>query len=400
MKKIIAKNTISQLVGKVIGAGTAFVVSLVVARQFGAVGYGEFTKITTYVAFFFLIADFGLNAIYLQKFQEKSMWETLLGLRIIGGILLIFLSLGLLAFFPQGTSQGYTSFVRFGIMIFSPAILFQGLITSANAIFQKYLRYDLATIAIAAGSAVTLAVLFLPVTRGSLGGVIAILAGSVGTALIGLWLTRTFIPTHRIVFQPSYLARLFLPTIPLGLTLLFNLVYFRADSVILTLTRSTTEVGIYGLAYKVFEVPLVVPTFFMNAVYPLLLKRTHNVPYILRQSFLVLSIGSVITAAALWLGAPLLSVIRSDFAASVDTLRVLSVGLPFFFLSAITMWALIARKKQGILAVIYACLMVFNIAVNMWLIPVYGYIAAAWTTVLSEALVFAISGIAFLSYLR
>ena len=35
--------------------------------------------------------------------------------------------------------------------------------------------------------------------------------------------------------------------------LFFNVVYFHIDSIILTFFRSTSEVGIYGFAYKVFD---------------------------------------------------------------------------------------------------------------------------------------------------
>src|SRR5207244_1517417 len=104
---------------------------------------------------------------------------------------------------------------------------------------------------------------------------------------------------------------LLLPSLPLGITLLFNLVYFRADSIILTLTRPTAEVGIYGLAYKVFEIVLVFPTFFMNAVYPLLLEKQNfqfsifnfQSKTVLRKSFLILFATSFIAAVTLWFGA-------------------------------------------------------------------------------------------------
>ena len=43
-----------------------------------------------------------------------------------------------------------------GIIFFTPSIVFQALTTTGNALFQKYLRYDLSTIAISHGSLVSL----------------------------------------------------------------------------------------------------------------------------------------------------------------------------------------------------------------------------------------------------
>lgn len=398
----VATNTASQLIGKFFSAGTTFLVTLLLARQFGAQGYGDFTKITTFVAFFFLLADFGLNAVYLQKNRDGNMWTSLLSLRLVGGAFLVFVAIAILAFVPQGQWQGYTSLVRLGIILFTPAILFQALVTTANAVFQQRLRYDLATVAIFVGSLVTIFLIWILTRIGVaniLPAVAAILLGSAATALIGLWLVRPFVPSFHVSARAGSFRSLFLPALPLGLTLLFNLVYFRIDSVILTLSRSTAEVGLYGLAYKVFEVPLVIPTFFMNAVYPLLLAqqnekskmRKEKFMNILKTACITLFIGSLVMGAALWAGAPLLTLVKSDFLASIAPLRILSLGLPFFFLSSLTMWALIAVKKQGLLALIYGISMLVNILLNSIYIPVYGYMAAAWVTVTSEAVVLAMS---------
>jgi O-antigen/teichoic acid export membrane protein len=47
MKKIVAINTVSQLIGKAVSAAAAFIVTFLIARQLGAAGYGDFVKITT-----------------------------------------------------------------------------------------------------------------------------------------------------------------------------------------------------------------------------------------------------------------------------------------------------------------------------------------------------------------
>ncbi|KKU81436.1 MAG: Polysaccharide biosynthesis protein [Microgenomates group bacterium GW2011_GWA2_47_8] len=402
MRLAVAANTVSQLMGKVLGAGTAFIISLLLARHFGVAGYGDFIKVTTYVALFFLLADFGLNAIYLQRVKDPHAFPTLFGARLAGGLFLVFLSLAILSFLPRGESQGYTDVVRLGIILFSPAILFQAVITTANAVFQKHLRYDIAAIAIGIGSAVALGTLLLllqvpvnaPVT-----GSLALLGGSIVTAAVALFGVKRLGQTITVSFSPARTLPLFFAALPLGLTLLFNLVYGHVDSVILTLTRDTREVGIYGLAYKVFEVVLVFPTFFMNAVYPVLLRTINNKQEaihngftgIIKKSFIFLLIVSCLLSVVLWFGAPLLANVQEGFAGSIGALRVLSLSLPFFFVSALVMWTLIALGKQNILVVVYGSTMVLNIGFNAWLIPVFGYMAAAWITVAGEGIVLLLS---------
>jgi len=411
LHKKLAWNTGAQLVARGISAFASFVITLFIAHRFGANGFGDFIKITTYVAFFYLLADFGFNAIYLQHTslasagKEDTAWEDLLGLRLIVSAVLVIAASALLWLLPRGTAQGYTTFVRMGIIFFTPSIVFQAIITTTNALFQKHLRYDFSTIATGVGSLLAV-ILIIVITQSIFSGATVIWATTVFllesaiTAAVALFLTRRLQQANRISVSWRRMKGLFWVSAPLGITLLFNLVYFRVDSIILTLTRTTAEVGVYGLAYKIFELPLVIPTFFMNALYPVMLEHTvHGTRYteseyisVLKKSAGLLFAGSLIVIGALWIGAPIISFIRTDFVGGTQVLRVLALGLPFFFLSSLTMWTLIAKKKQTLLAVIYFISMIVNVLLNMIFIPRFGYMAAAWITVGSEGFVLAMSG--------
>jgi len=376
--------------------------------MYGASGYGDFTKITTFVAVFYLFSDFGINAIYLRLISRNgggdktAEWQVLLTTRILISLFYIFICAAILAFLPTGANRGYTALVKIGILLYAPSILVQALITTANAVFQEHLRYDLAAISAAAGSLVSviliwfITLLYLPQIA-VIASVVAILAGGTVTTVTALAATRKYVRLN-LVWDMTRMRQLISSSIPVGITLIFNVIYFRADSFILAFTRSTEELGIYGLAYKIFEFPLVLPVFFVNAVYPILLSRMSDgiqtVEFIklIRKSAALLTIGSVLVTAAVWVLAPLLSLIRPEFASSVTPLRILGLGMPFFFLSNLTMWIMIALKKQGALVAIYGLSMIFNIVANIFLIPVYGYIAAAWITVVSEGFILLAGG--------
>lgn len=409
----LAWNTGAQLIARGVSALTTFIITIVVARTFGVVGFGDFVKITTYVAFFYLLADFGFNAIYLQRtppsdshesISHDSVWENLLALRLIISSLFVLMASALLWILPQGSVQGYTGFVRMGILLFAPSIVFQALTTTGNALFQKYLRYDLSAIAVSAGSLVSVILIFFVIYT-SFGGTsllwatTSILIGTAVTAATSLFLTRKLQRVAHTAISWGAIRSLFWASFPLGLTLLFNLVYFRVDSIILTLTRSTTEVGVYGLAYKIFELPLVIPTFFMNALYPVMLgtgiRQQRGNPFrrLIVRSATLLLIVSCLMVLVLWVGAPVISFIRPDFASGIGALRILSLGLPFFFLSSLTMWTLIAKKQQKLLAVLYGTSMIINVVLNILFIPHHGYMAAAWITVFCEGVVLLLSGI-------
>lgn len=396
-KKVVAMNTASQMIGKGVSGIIAFIISVILAKSLGVDGYGDFTKIITYVAFFYLFCDFGLNAAYLQiaaNHSSSTLRHSLLTLRVLIGLVLMFVTAALLVVLPGTATQGYSEVVKMGIILFIPSILCQSLVTTMNVFFQERFRYEYATYALIAGSLLTLVAvyvssLFFSSTLFLFAFVIANLLGIASTACIATLLVKKTIGSTRIMWNPIEMRGLFLAALPLGITLVFNVIYFHADSFILTLTRSTSEVGIYGLAYKFFEFTLVIPTFFMNAALPLLIqaysqKNTGVFNARIIKSSYVLVLASVGIAFLGWTTAPLLRYIRPEFTLSSVPLKILLLGLPFFYVSNITMWILVVKKLRLQLLSIYGISMLVNICLNIYFIPTYGYIAAAWITVISE----------------
>lgn len=411
----IVWNTLSQIVGKGVSSIATLLISILIIRSFGIESYGDFTKITAYVAFFYLLSDFGLNALYIQAATSAPstlLWKRLLTLRLVGSVFLSFVAISILAFLPQGVNQGYTPLVRLGIILFAPSIIFQAIITTANAFFQKRLRYDLSAVALSAGSvvgllAVWLITLVVSPFAGAIFSAIALLLGTVMTAGVALFLVSQLKEEIGLVWDARQMKIFFWSGLPLGITLLFNQVYFRADSFVLALTRSTAEVGIYAFAYKIFEAPLVLPTFFMNALFPLLVAVAHpekenhaELRRLSLKAFKVLLAGGILITAIFWLLAPLITLIRPELAQSVTPLRVLSLSLPIFFISGLTMWLLVTLSAKRELVAIYGASMLISLSANIVLIPPFGYMAAAWSTVVSEILVLAVSGIVVINKLK
>ena len=389
----IAGNTLIQLVGRLIGAGTTFIITLIVARTYGVTGYGEFTKIVTYVSVFYLIVDFGLNAVWLHV--PKSNFLPLLITRLLWSFVLVFIALSLLPFLTirTGTQEGFTPNVIIGIIVLIPTIITQGIFTSCNALFQQALRYDRSVIAASLGSITTLALMYLMSRMSApihvllagytIGGVVMVIcAGLLG----GRYVRASSFRASEFISEGKTLM---LRSVPLGLTLILSLIQFKADIFLLTLYRTTEEVGIYGLATKFFEFPLAVPIFVMNAVYPLLVQQSAEKSHakLVENLRMWLFISAVCIGLICIIAAPLLVLIDDAFKASVLPFRVLSGLLPIFYLSALYVWVLIARKQQWALVWVYTVGMVLNIGLNMVFIPRFGILAAAIVTGISEVVV-------------
>ncbi len=402
--KKIAANTLYQIITKLSTSASGFIITILIARYLGTQGYGQYTKITAFVSMFYLVADFGLNAIFLQLSQKEALTRRLIALRLLLSLFIVMLVNLLILILPFSPAQdiGFSPNLRLGSFIFSLTIISQAIILSATAIFQKKLRYDLYMYSAISGTLLTLGLIFFfSINHAPLECILFsyVLGGSLSALLSLLLLKEKTTPLREVVLSSSkdllkidlkFSKQLLKASLPLGLMLFFNLVYFRIDIIILSFYKNTTDVALYGYAYKYFEFLLAIPLFLSNAIYPFLLRSLKNLrsyyqfcqKYLLL--FLLLSLPILILA---WILSPTIAIVKDDFLPSVLILRILLLSLPIFFLTNILQWILIAKNKKTYLLKTYIIGAIINIVLNLIFIPSYGYIAAAIVTAASEMLI-------------
>ena len=391
----VFSNTAVQLFAKAITVLSNIFVMILILRGYGVAGAGEYTKALSYVAVFYFLCDFGLNAIAVRLATEEkntTVFSHLLVVRTVGSLILVFIALAILPFLPYDVSTGigYSPLTMGAIILLIPTIILYGLQLSTNAIFQFTMRYDKAAISTIIGTLTSLALFYIAVTF-QWPFVVAMIAYGVGygvMAFVSLLLARISIT----IPSREQWTRLLFGAFPLGTILFINFIYSKADIFILTGYRSTEEVGYYGLAYRVFEVLLTIPTFFANSFYPVLLglissKSTDLHQHLTKYSKLLL--GSAVGIGILsFVFQDYLTFIDPAFAQAIPLFRILIFSLPFFFLSSLYQWVLIATKQYGLLLLIYAIAMTLGVSMNLFFVPRYGAMASALITCAVEIIVF------------
>lgn len=387
----IFQQTFWQILGKIVTSLSTFIILGLVARKYGEEGTGVLTLSLTYLGIFYLLSDFGFNAHVLKQvtaaplrggLQVTDEWQKLLGTRILWSVILVGISLGLLPFLPFATSNFFQA-----VLIGSCAILASGIFVTSNLIFQSKLRYDLSVLASSLGGLFGLGVFIYLISRGFpipyllLGHLLGwtIIAG------ISLILVKRLTLQVFPIFNLPYIKSLFKDSWPIAATLALNMVYFRADSFMISVFRNNSEVGIYNVAYLVFQTALVLPAFIMNAYYPLLLKSFKEVKKIALALFGLSVLGTLLTFNL----APLIIRILTGggFSGSLESLQILALGFPAFFLSSLLMWILVTKGKYKAMLLIYALGLSFNIFLNWLFIPQYSFYASSWITVASEYMI-------------
>ncbi|KKS28195.1 MAG: Membrane protein involved in the export of O-antigen and teichoic acid [candidate division WWE3 bacterium GW2011_GWD2_42_11] len=392
--KKIAANTIYQLIGKIVSLGITVLATVIITRTYGREIYGQFSLMQAWPALFFVIVDFGINAIATREISKDwskagKYFGNILLIRIIFSIILMLVLFVASRFFP------YSQVLKTGITLSLLLILTQALFTSTNIIFQARLRYDLSTIGYLIGYAFILVIIFF-LSRAKVDVMwisFSYVIGGFITFFVNYYFVRSLGVKPEFVLDKQLWGYLLSSSLPLGLMFVFSQINFKADALLLSvlpvpafLNVSNNEaVGLYALPYKIFEVALVMPTFFMNSLYPVMVLRMtegkEKLKETLKQSLKFLIVAALVFSAVGYVFSPLaINVLGGvEFEASILVLRIL--------LSQPLAWVIVTMGYQKYLPGIYLASGVFNLVMNFIFIPVYSFYMSAVITHFSELLI-------------
>ena len=249
------------------------------------------------------------------------------------------------------------------------------------------MRYDLSVLASSLGTVVGLAVFgYLVLSKYPVPILLlAHFSGWLVITVVAVILLRKMVRSLSPIFDIPYTIDLFKKSWPIAATLTINVVYFRADSFLIAYFKSVSEAGVYNVAYSVFQSALVLPTFIMNVYYPMMLKSFKGIKFVALGLLGLASFGTVIT---LLLSPFVVNILTGGgFFGSAQSLQILSLGFPAYFLSALLMWVLVTKSKYKTLLIIYLIGLLVNLSLNFIFIPQYSFMAASWITVISEYLI-------------
>lgn len=392
-------QTLFQLIARIFSTFANFVLILLIARKFGSGGLGSYNKVFSFIAFFTLFIDFGLNSIFIKLEDYKKQFITLIVLRLFLSLLLIFVLQFILFFLPYDelTMSGFSFLEKIYIEIISLSFILYSFIYSLMAIVQKERVYERAIIPQVLFSIFLLIIGFIGYESNNfLLFFIATLIGLL-VQIISLALSLKSIfkkdKGYRLLIKNIFIEvkELLVRSIPIGATFFLNSLYVRVDVFILALLKPNSDVGIYTLAYKFFEFPLIFSFFLMNTMYPQMVEANKDgkgtlLSFIKKRYLYILLFSLIITILA-YISAPLIGLIKKDFLESINTFRVLLLSYPIFFTSNILLWMIITVNKEKILPFIYGLSLVVNAGLNWIFIPKYSYISASWITIFTEMIV-------------
>lgn len=393
----VAHNTALQLIGKILGTVLGFAATVIVLRYLGDEKYGNYTTALVYLQLFGILMDLGLYIVLLKHVSsaendDLALQNNIFTARAVTAIIFLLAAIVLVWFIPS-----YPTIVKWSVIVAAANFFFITMNQLLMAMYQKY--FSMGRVAIAeTTSKVVLLLLTILVVYVFHAGLLAImltitLGGAVYFGI--LWFGLRKYTTIRWAMDMVVWKRLFKESWPVALSIGLNLIYFKADTIILGLFRSQAEVGIYGAPYKILEVIITLPAMIVGLVMPVLSKsfaekNLEEFRYIYQRTFDALCIVAVPLIVGTFLVAHRVMeiVAGKDFTANQSDLgtllQILMLAVGIIFIGTLTGYLVVIINKQITMVWSYGFVALTALIGYLYFIPRYSYFGAAGMTVYSE----------------
>mgnify|MGYP001411188819 CR=1 FL=1 len=395
----IARNSLAPILLNLFNRGIDMAFALVMLRILGPNDAGLYFYAGVIFIWFDIFTNFGLN-LYLTRevARDRSkagyLFFNTSALRIGLALLGVPLLLGFLGVRQSTVSPplDMTAVVAIGLLYIG--LLPNSLSTGLTSLYYAFERAEVpaavATVATICKSVFGLAALLLGWGIIGLAGVsiatnvitLAILAWN-GRALYAGMIRRVERPLMRRMLGESY---------PLMFNHFLATIFFQIDVVLIEAIHNPTMVGQYSVAYKWVSALNVIPSFFTQALLPVMSRQAHEDRAALKRMY-TLAIKLLVSVA---LPTAVIFTFAAEFLAGVlggaqylpdgaIATQLMIWSIPIGWMNSLTQYVLIALDLQKRITTAFVLGVGFNIIANLILIPQYGYRAAALTTIASEA---------------
>lgn len=390
----VVKNSSLLMVTSVVTNLMMFLLTLFTARYLGTYNFGLISSALSVIGIFGVFCDLGLGMYAIQKVsRDHDLTARYFGTAFVLRFILTILTFVFYVLFT--VYSGFTGESFWVMVVIGGYMFFNSLTTFYYSMYQSNEQMHFQTIVNTVYSVGVFIVALIFIYLGC--NVVWIAAAypiSMFIAfLIGHIIKIKYYPKFTYDFNKSFIRELVVNGIPFGITGVFTSIYFWIASVMLTFMSGNVAVGLFSSSQKLL---LVLSSIFMlisNAVFPVMsqLYVTDTVKlnalyqkmlkYLLMLS-IPIAVGSAIYST------DIIRIIFGDaFLDASIGLSVLVWAVIFMFLSGTTSTLLGAINKQFLVTKVTMGGAIVSVVANIFLIPLFSYVGASITAVLTEFVV-------------
>lgn len=405
-------NALTQFFGK----GITMITSLIIVKiitGFGAGFYGDYVTTYEFLAFFGIIADAGLFAIAVKEISQadskqntKHSPEFILGNVLSIRLVLIFLVCGL-AILTTQLVPVYSEQIKLGIWLTATSMGLTIIAGTLSSVLQARMKIQYFTLGLVLGK-IFLALATFLIAQGTVPQLFEnpffdfLFAGVLSNILflIVVYYFAAKEVTIRLRFDLHYWKQTLRVSLPYGLALILQTLYLRLDIILISIILGAAATGVYGVSGRIMESFLVLGVFFGQSILPKIAKEATSCDKTSAQTLLwgieKLIIISLPVIWGMWIFAQDIILILSSseflshdgFIGADTALKVLLPTIFFAYLNQLFTFTLVSKNRQNYLLFVNATALILNGVLNVILLPKYGILAAAATTVFCEVIVF------------
>jgi O-antigen/teichoic acid export membrane protein len=395
--RTIAKNTLVLLIAQCASSFLGFFYVIYAARYLGVEGYGIISFGLAFLGVLGAVADFGYSSIIAREVaRDRSLAGKYIGNLILARLVLIgamFAGVFLFAYVSH-----YPIVTTTVLYLLTLSTCFSLFTINSYAIFQAFEKMEFQSIGIALTSVFNLlgALVVIHLDRGLIAwAAIFVVSNAVVFAYSSVVLIGKF-TRPKVEFDPLFLRHATSLALPFAISSILSITAFRIDMVLLAILVGDIAVGIYSAAYGLLAFLIVIPSIIATSIYPRLSilfvtsqkQLTYGFNISLKLLFVVslpIAVGTTLLAQNI-----IFAIYNTQFDQSIIALRVLIWTVPFIFATYFFGTTLASINRQDLAVKILGCCALFNIALNLVLIPRFSYVGAAVVTVATEVLGFAL----------
>ncbi len=395
----IARNSLAPILLNLFNRGIDMAFALVMLRILGPNDAGLYFYAGVIFIWFDIFTNFGLN-LYLTRevSRDRSKAGYLffntsalrIGLALIGVPLL----LGFL-----GVRQSTVSPPLDMSAVVAIGLLYIGLLPNSlsTGLTSLYYAFERAEVPAAVATVATICKSVFGLVALLLGwGIIGLAGVSIATNVITLailaWNGRAMYAGMIRRVERPLLRRMVGESYPLMFNHFLATIFFQIDVVLIEAIHNPTMVGQYSVAYKWVSALNVIPSFFTQALLPVMSRQAHEDRASLKRMY-TLAIKLLVSVA---LPTAVIFTFAAEFLAGVlggaqylpdgaIATQLMIWSIPIGWMNSLTQYVLIALDLQKRITTAFILGVSFNIIANLIFIPPFGYRAAALTTIASEA---------------
>ena len=396
--RLIAKNATALGVSGILAKAITAVVGIFVTRYLGPGPFGDYSTAYAFVGTIILFSELGISQLMVQEGSRNAAvlpkyFGNTLAFKSSAAIL-CYLCMLIFMFFA-----GYSPTVKAMIVILGVAVSFNALNQSVYNYYQAIQKMYLA-----AGfqflTTLLIAILTIGAILTGLGVVAITVTHLVSYILISILIYLALKGKVKPQVEAHSIPTMVKKGLPFGIHRIFYNIFFQLSILVLSLTATNVEVGIYSAAYKLVLMLVFLPSLMTSAIYPALyqLGESDQARHqdTIEKIFKVLSaIGIAGSVLIFILAAPLVEwLYAGKFNESIPILMIVSWFFALECMSFSLGDVLTTTNRQWQRTIVQGSALLLLFILIMILNPYLGVYGAAYALIIVEIYIF--SGYYFL----